>query len=97
MDNLRIEQIESHQKAVVDLRGRSNIIIETPLFDKMSQEERIERINELNNLMRDLEQKNTEYEFMYARISKKYFKKAFDLFKNHISELLYRPECSIKH
>ena len=89
MENLRIEHIESHQKAVVDLRGRSNIIIGTPLFDKLSQEEQIERINELNNLLSDLNQNNTEYEFMYAKISKKYLKKAFDLFKKHISELLY--------
>ena len=97
MENLRIEQIESHQKAVIDLRKRANIIIETPLFDKMSQEERIERINELNSLFSDLNQKNTEYEFMYAKMSKKYFKKAFDSFKKHISELLYRPEHSIKY
>ena len=77
MENLQTRHIETRQNAAVDLRERSNIVIETPLFNKMSQEERINRIN---GSLADSKQESTEYDFMYARMSKKHLKKAFILF-----------------
>jgi len=82
MGNLRTKQLETHQNAAVDLRGRSNIVIETPLFDEMSQEERINRIN---GSLTDSEQESTEYEFMYAKMCKKHLKKAFILFIDYFA------------
>ena len=73
-----------HVTDSVDVRARSQIVLQTSKLDAMSLEDRRRAIIELNRTLANVESHNTEYDFMLTRPKKSSFKKAVNLLKKRI-------------
>lgn len=74
------------EKTELDLRSRSNIILETSNFEKMNQEELIQKRKEIIEKFNKIVNENN-YDFMLDEPKIKGYKKAEEILKNKILKI----------